>query len=152
MTKQPASIPAPARWLGYAGLLPQLAVVGALLTRDLEWRFTALAAGFAYAALILSFLGGLWWGLAAQAPDRTPAWVWPASVIPSLVALLSALPWTTGDRWPGPSLILLGVSLIAALGVDYRLYRLGVAPAWWMPLRVPLSGGLGLLTIAAALL
>lgn len=146
------NLPVPARWLGYAGLLPQAAVVAALLTHDLEWRFTALATGFAYAALILSFLGGLWWGLAAQASERTPKWVWPVAVIPSLVALLSALPWATGDTWPVPSMLLLGVSLIVALGVDYRLYRLGIAPAGWMTLRVPLSVGLGLLTIGAALL
>ena len=152
MTDTPSRVPPAARWLGYAGLLPQLGVVATLLTGNAASRFTALATGFAYAALILSFLGGIWWGLAAQAARRAPTWLWIVSIAPALVALLSAVPWTTGDPWPGPSLLLLGASLIGALFVDYRLYRLGIAPDWWLWLRVPLSGGLGLLTIATALL
>lgn len=152
MIQPDRSVPPIARWLGYAGLLPQLGVVATLLTGNPASRFTALATGFAYAALILSFLGGTWWGLAAKAEQKAPWWLWTVAVAPSLVALLSAVPWTTGDTWPGPSLVLLGLSLLAALVVDYRLYRLGIAPAWWMWLRAPLSGGLGVLTIAAALL
>lgn len=152
MNQQSRDVPRAARWLGYAGLLPQMAVIATLLTGNVASRFTALATGFAYAALILSFLGGTWWGLAAQAGPRADRWIWTVSVAPSLIALASAVPWTTGDRWPGPSLALLGVSLIVALFVDYRLYRLGIAPVWWLWLRAPLSGGLGLLTIAAALL
>ena len=40
-------------------------------------------------------------------------------------------------------------ALLVSLGVDARLGAL--APRWWMALRVPLSLGLGALTIAAAL-
>jgi hypothetical protein len=50
-----------------------------------DHRFSALALAFAYAALILSFLGALWWGLAAAQPARAPEWVWPAGVAPSLL-------------------------------------------------------------------
>ena len=152
MNQHDRPIPPAARWLGYAGLLPQVAVVATLCTGNVASRFTALATGFAYAALILSFLGGTWWGLAAQAGPRAHKWIWTVSVAPSLIALLAAVPWTTGDRWPGPSLLLLGLSLIGALLVDYRLYRLEIAPGWWLRLRIPLSGGLGLLTIAAGLM
>ena len=152
MTDPSRHVPAAARWLGYAGLLPQIAVVATLSTGNVASRFTALATGFAYAALILSFLGGTWWGLAAQSNGRATKWIWTVSVAPSLIALLSTVPWTTGDPWPGPSLLLLGASLIGALFVDYRLVRLGIAPGWWLWLRAPLSGGLGLLTIAAGLL
>ncbi|WP_375394246.1 DUF3429 domain-containing protein [uncultured Sphingomonas sp.] len=152
MNRHFRDIPAAARWLGFAGLIPQAAVVATLLTGNVAARFTALATGFAYAALILSFLGGTWWGLAAQAGERAHKWIWTVSVAPSLLALASTVPWTTGDPWPGPSLLLLGLSLIGALLVDYRLYRLGIAPGWWLWLRAPLSGGLALLTIAAALL
>ena len=67
--------------------------------------------------------------------------------MPSLFALASAVPWAVGEPWPGPSLILLGVALIAALGVDHLLARRGLVPAWWMRLRIPLSLGLGLLTL-----
>lgn len=145
------SPPPLARALGLAGLAPQIAVIFVLLQHDPTTRFEALALGYAYAALILSFLGGLWWGLAARA-EETPAWLWVAAVIPSLVALASAIPWAEGKPWPGPSLIVLGTALIAALGVDWRLARTGLAPPWWMSLRVPLSLGLGGLTIASALL
>ena len=73
-------------------------------------RFTALSVGYGYAALIFSFLGGVWWGLAAMGGARTPGWVWVAAVVPSLLALATAWPWATGGTWPGPSLIVLGVA------------------------------------------
>ena len=145
-------LPPVALRLGYAGLLPQLVAVAALASGDLDWRFTALAAAFAYAALILSFLGGIWWGIAASVAGRAPAWLWIVAVVPSLVAFASAIPWVIGAPWPGPSLLVLGSALIAALAVDLRLVRLGLAPAAWMALRAPLSLGLGGLTILAALL
>ena len=44
---------------------------------------------------------------------------------------------------------MLGGALLVTLGVDAKLGAL--APRWWMALRVPLSTGLGLATIAAAL-
>lgn len=145
------AVPPVARRLGLAGLLPQLAVVAVLIEGDIGARFSALALGYAYAALILSFLGGLWWGLAARAA-RPPDWLWAAAVVPSLVALASAWPWAVGKPWPGPSLIVLGGALIGSLAIDARLARAGLAPSWWMALRVPLSLGLGALTIASALL
>jgi hypothetical protein len=47
---------------------------------------------------------------------------------------------------------ILGISLIAALAVDWRLVRDGLAPRWWLGLRVPLSLGLGGLTLAIGVL
>ncbi len=143
--------PSTPRLLGFAGLLPQLAAGYILLENNADWRFTALAMAYAYAALILSFLGGLWWGLAAAAGPRAPRWLWVAAVVPSLIALASAWPWATGQPWPGPSMILLGGALIAALGVDWRLQKTGIAPDWWLSLRVPLSLGLGGITLAIGL-
>ena len=146
-------IPALPRWLGFAGLLPQLGCVAVLYAGPTEWRAAALALAFAYAALILSFLGGAWWGIAAAAPaaERRNAlgWLWIAAVVPSLVALACFLPWAFGWQWPEPSLVMLAGALLVGLGVDARLGAL--APRWWMALRVPLSLGLGLLTLAAAL-
>ncbi|MGC5798677.1 DUF3429 domain-containing protein [Sphingomonas sp. NFX23] len=144
-------IPPIARLLGLSGLLPQLAAVALLLSGDPQSRFSALAIAYAYAAIILSFLGGLWWGLAARA-DSPPRWLWFASVAPSLIALVTAWPWMVGLRWPGPSLVVLGISLIAALLVDRALVRAGIAPPGWMALRIPLSLGLGVLTMLAAAL
>lgn len=138
------------RWLGLAGLLPQLAAVAVVLGGDGPLRFSALALGYAYAALILSFLGGIWWGVGAS-HERPPEWLWIAAIAPSLIALGTALPWALGEPWPGPSLLVLGVALIAALGVDYALSRHGLTPSWWMSLRLPLSLGLGALTLLLAI-
>ena len=143
------------RILGLAGLLPQLACVLAVWIGPLEWRFTALAIGWGYAALIFSFLGGLWWGLAAAesaAGRQVPAWLWLLSVVPSLWALVTYLPWIAGANWPGPSLVGLGLAILASLFVDRRIgTELQVTPPWWMALRTPLSCGLGLLSILLAL-
>ena len=144
------STPPPAWWLGYAGLLPQIAVVMILLTHNLSWRFAALALGYAYAALILSFIGGAWWGLASRAAGNAPPWVWIAAIMPSLIALASAVPWAIGTEWPGPSLGWLGLALVCSIAVDYRMNISGLCPRWWMTLRIPLSLGLGLLTMMAA--
>jgi len=144
-------IPPIARLLGLSGLIPQLAAVALLLSGDPQSRFSALAIAYAYAAIILSFLGGLWWGLAART-DSPPRWLWFASVAPSLIALVTAWPWMVGLRWPGPSLVVLGISLIAALLVDRALVKAGIAPPGWMKLRMPLSLGLGVLTMLAAAL
>ena len=147
------SVPALPRWLGLAGLLPQFTCLAVLYAGPAEWREAALAIAFAYAALILSFLGGMWWGIAAAAPAaqrrRTLGWLWIAAVLPSLVALACFLPWALDWAWPEPSLVMLGGALLVTLGVDAKLGAL--APRWWMALRVPLSTGLGLATIAAAL-
>jgi hypothetical protein len=48
--------------------------------------------------------------------------------------------------------VVLGVSLVGALLVDRALVRSGIAPPGWMALRVPLSLGLGVLTMLAAAL
>lgn len=147
------SVPALPRWLGLAGLLPQFTCLAVLYAGPAEWREAALAIAFAYAALILSFLGGMWWGIAAAAPAaqrrKALGWLWIAAVLPSLVALACFLPWALDWAWPEPSLVMLGGALLVSLGVDAKLGAL--APRWWMTLRVPLSTGLGLATIAAAL-
>lgn len=141
-----------ARAFGYAGLLPQGLVVAALLAGGPDIRFTALSLGYAYAALIFSFLGGLWWGLASAATVPCPRWVWGVAVAPSLISLLSAWPWATGMSWPGPSTILLGIALAASIVVDLKLKQAGLTPPGWLSLRIPLSLGLGLMTLVAGLI
>lgn len=146
------TLPPPlARWLGLAGLIPQLYATAVVLGGDPANRFTALSLGYAYAALILSFLGGIWWGIAAGAAGLrsivVPRWLWFVAVVPTLIALASALPWALGTPWPQPSLIALGTALIAACGIDWLLWRHGLVPDWWLTLRLPLSIGLGVLTI-----
>ncbi|QJB69471.1 DUF3429 domain-containing protein [Parasphingorhabdus halotolerans] len=141
--------PPSASILGLAGLLPQLLCLVAVF--DDDTRYIALSAAFLYAAVIFSFLGGLWWGLAVTNP-KAPQWVYGIAVVPSLLAVVSGIPWMIGTTWPGPSLALLGIALIAALWIDFRLNRLGMMPVWMLRLRIILSTGLGLTTLALAAL
>lgn len=136
-----------ARWFGYAGLLPQLIAV-VLFMRGGEWGWIALAGSFAYAALIFSFLGGVWWGQALSVSDA-PRWALIAAILPSLLALALFMPWTLGWDWPGPSLLWLGVLIGLSPLVDRKL---GMGGPAWMRLRWQLSLGLGALTIGLAIL
>ena len=143
------SVPHLPRLLGLAGLLPQFACLCTAWFGPDEWYWTALAIGWGYGALIFSFLGGLWWGIAAGALARNvvvPGWLWIASVVPSLLALLTYLPWVFGLDWPEPSLVLLGLAILASLAVDRRLSG-REAPDWWWSLRMPLSLGLSFATV-----
>ncbi|QIG53101.1 DUF3429 domain-containing protein [Altererythrobacter sp. BO-6] len=136
------TLPRSARSLGYAGLLPQMLAL--LLSWDGgEKSYVAIAGGFAYAALIFSFLGGVWWGQ-ALAKGRSTAGVYVVSVLPSLISLALFLPWTFGWEWPGPALLYLGVFIALSPLVD-RWLRL--ADAGFMRLRWHLSLGLGAATI-----
>ena len=143
----PNTLTPAARALGYAGLLPQMLCIG-LIAIGHEWRYAALAGGFAYAAAIFSFLGGVWWGQAVQA-GRAGAGAYLVAVMPSLLAVALFLPWTLGWEWPGPALLYLGALILASPLIDRAL---GFAAPDFMRLRVHLSMGLGALTIALGLM
>ena len=136
-----------ARALGYAGLLPQIICIGMVLTGH-EWRFAALAGGFAYAAAIFSFLGGVWWGQAVQSARATTG-AYLVAVLPSLIAVALFLPWSFGWEWPGPALLYLGALIALSPMIDRKL---GYAASDFLRLRLHLSLGLGGLTIALGLL
>lgn len=146
-------MPSFARWLGLAGLLPLVAVVAVLLIDDdPKNRQDMLALGLTYAALILSFLGGLWWGLAAASARPMPSWVWVAAVLPSLYAW-PPLGLAVLGLWPAATaLAIIGAGLWLALLIDRAMVAAGLTPPWWMRLRWPLSLGLGSLCLAAAAL
>lgn len=123
--------PLAARQLGYAGLVPF--VGGALLVwlvREDAHPYVVLALS-AYAATIVSFLGGIHWGLAMRVGHAAPttlAW----GVTPSLVA------WTAVMMPPDAGLVIHGAMLLVCYAVDRRLYPLqGVAH--WLTLRFRLS-------------
>ena len=136
-----------ARVLGYAGLLPQIICIAMVLTGH-EWRYAALAGGFAYAAAIFSFLGGVWWGQAVQSARATTG-AYLVAVLPSLIAVALFLPWSFGWEWPGPALLYLGALIALSPMIDRKL---GYAPSDFLRLRLQLSLGLGGLTIALGLL
>lgn len=138
------SLHARARLLGYAGQLPQLLAV--ILLADPETRWIALAGGFGYAALIFSFLGGVWWGIGVSNP-QAPRWIYGVAVLPSLIALAAYLPWIFGWSWPGPSLLVMGICLVLSPIVDREMALKLPLPDGWLRLRSRLSFGLGALTL-----
>lgn len=149
-THSPASLTMPSRVLGYAGLLPQIICLAMILGGH-EWRYAALAGGFAYAAAIFSFLGGVWWGQAiagGREGKTATTGAYLVAVMPSLIAVALFLPWTLGWEWPGPALLYLGALILTSPLVDRAL---GYAAPDFLRLRWHLSIGLGALTIALGL-
>ena len=97
----------------------------------------------AYAAIIVSFLGGIRWGFAVREGDRGSQYA--IGVTPSLLAwaaLAAPEPWR---------LVSLGALLIVLWPLDRGLVRDGVAPAWFGRLRMILSLGAGTAVLVGAL-
>ncbi len=124
--------------LGLAGLIPF--VWGAITATSPElaiWGQDNLGARFNgpyiqlfYGAIILAFMSGVLWGFAAKS-DKPIGYV--LSVIPALWAF-----FMTGG---GP--VAAGMNLIAGflglLLLDWQFWRWGLAPSWWMNLRILLT-------------
>jgi Protein of unknown function (DUF3429) len=142
------SLPRPLLAFGLAGLLPQ-AICLALVAHGGPERWVALAAACFYAAIILSFLGGLWW-MAGLLAGLRASWVYGMAVVPSLIGFAALLPWCFGWSWPSPSLAVMGLTLLASPLVDRALARHMALPAGWLRLRVIMASGLGLLTLLIA--
>jgi Protein of unknown function (DUF3429) len=131
--------------LAYAGLLPF--VVGALLVWLLAGynveahAFVALSLS-AYAAVIVSFLGGIYWGLGFRQSMPSPQpFVW--GVVPSLLACVAVvMPAYAG-------LVVHGVMLVVCYLVDRHFYPLLGARAW-LTLRFRLSAVAALSCFLAA--
>lgn len=136
--------------LGAAGLLPQAACVLAALVR-VDSRMAAAVIGGGYAALILSFLGGMWW---MQALGRSDARWWPylLAVLPSLVGWATLLAVVLGVAPASAGLTLLAVALLTSPLGDRSIGPLLRDVPVWRRLRLVLSGGLGALTLALAVL
>ncbi|USI72307.1 DUF3429 domain-containing protein [Sphingomonas morindae] len=146
-------VPLAAAVLGGLGLAPPaIALLVRLLAAgsdDQGLPGFALVMGLSYIAIILSFLGGLWWGLAARDGGSGRGGWYGLAVVPSLWAF--AVQGLSG--WaPRGAALMLALGLVASLLVDRRLVRDGLAPRWWLRLRVPLSCGLAALTVALAAL
>jgi hypothetical protein len=121
-----------ARGLGYAGLLPFVGGALWLLAGPAEHQALAARALAAYAATIVSFLGGIHWGLAFAAPEGPSSGRLLWGVVPSLLAWPALLLPAAGG------LALLAGTLVLCYAVDHRAYpRLGLAA--WLPMRRTLS-------------
>jgi hypothetical protein len=143
----PLSVPPPAPTafayrLGYAGLMPF--VLGALLVWfvRVDAHPHVVLALSAYAAVIVSFLGGIHWGIAFREAAPPPAlFAW--GVVPSLVA------WVAVLMPPSAGLVIHGAMLWGCYAVDRRVYpRHGMAQ--WLTLRFRLSAVAGLMCFLGA--
>jgi Protein of unknown function (DUF3429) len=132
--------------LGLSGLIPQILTSWFVIYGD-DPNFVRLA-GFFYAALILSFLGGLWWGVAATRPGA-PVWIYVVAVCPSLIAFASVLGWA-GGLSTALSCSVVAIALLVTPAMDRILDKRGFVPRNWMLMRLILSVGLGLLTLNLA--
>lgn len=122
--------------LGYAGLIPFVLLAALMWLVDAELLpFVAIALG-GYAAAIVSFLGGVHWGIGfmkiqsdAMAAPRFHFW-W--GVVPSLVAWLALM-------MPAyAALPLLGLVVVACYAVDSKTYP-AAGLASWLPMRLRLT-------------
>ena len=136
-------IPTAALVLGLAGLIPFAACAVAAHAVPAGQQAGALQALAGYGAVILSFLGGVRWGLVIRMPAEGA--VFPhllLSVAPSILCWAALLLPTRAG------LALLAVGFIVMLVLDWRTT---LAPAWYRRLRLPLSAG-AVLALAAGLL
>lgn len=76
-----------AYWLGLAGLIPFVGLTALMFQPWSEAIFIT------YSAIILSFLGGIHWGVALQQPNWANSWRISLCMLPSLIGWLAlALP------------------------------------------------------------
>lgn len=123
------------RLLGYGGLLPFVFLALCLWLVGPELHPHVALALQAYGALIVSFLGGIHWGvgfLQALRTRRAPGFPFIWGVVPSLLAWIGVMmPASAGLAW-------LGFVLIACYAVDRRTWpAVGLAP--WLPMRLQLT-------------
>lgn len=120
--------------LGCAGVIPfGLAAISAHSGVTVLVLY-GLLGGTTYAAIILTFLGAVHWGLAMR-DDRHPAWyVW--SITPALLAWATLLIFDVELR-------LLGLIPLYGLAwsVDRQAFIKGLIPSWYMRLRHGLTAG-----------
>jgi hypothetical protein len=127
--------------LGLAGLIPFVWGALTVLNQPLAtWAAANLGGRFVgpyiqlfYGAVILSFMSGILWGFATKATGAQAGTGYALSVIPALWAF-----FMTGGGPVGA-----GLNLMFGFGglliLDFAFWRWGLAPEWWMKLRVLLT-------------
>lgn len=134
-------IPTSALLLGLGGLIPFLwgaassawIVVGYLSVPDVLLVYSGTAVLLHYGTIILCFMAGAIWGFAAK--DGGP-WMPIGLALSVLPALLMFFVFPLPILTEFYALILGFVGLLA---VDWTCARRGLAPEWWMSLRLILT-------------
>lgn len=147
-------IPAAALWLGLAGLLPFAWGVLTLFAPQVSLltvafvgpRFIGPYVGLFYGAIILAFMSGVLWGFATKAEGSVAGVGYGLSVLPALWAF-----FTTGGGSQAAAIALIA-GFVGLLGLDWLFWHHGLAPPWWMKLRIILTAGVVLCLLPVALL
>ncbi|NBO20941.1 MAG: DUF3429 domain-containing protein [Rhodobacteraceae bacterium] len=134
-------IPAAALVLGLAGVIPFFWGVGTILSPALRHlglglmppMFLGPVVGISYGTVILSFMSGVLWGFATRDQGRGAAIGYVLSVIPALWVFFMVQDATEASQ------IYLIAGFLGLLGLDYSFANRGLAPAWWMRLRLLLT-------------
>ena len=118
--------------LGYAGLIPFILLAALMWLVDAELLpFVAIALS-GYAASIVSFLGGVHWGIGFMKGEATPQFHFVWGVVPSLIAWLALM-------MPAyAALPLFGLVVVACYAVDSKTYP-AAGLASWLPMRLRLT-------------
>jgi hypothetical protein len=127
--------------LGLAGLIPFIASAASELSPGLFEalattfgpRFVGPYMGLAYGTIILSFMSGVLWGFATKATGGVAAYGYAISTIPALWAFFFV------GSGPVSSAIWLALGFILLIGLDFMFWQRGLAPDWWMRLRIMLT-------------
>ncbi|WP_424975781.1 DUF3429 domain-containing protein [Dinoroseobacter sp. S124A] len=134
-------IPRSALILGLAGLLPFLFGAGTLLSEGLARfgmdsfgpRFIGPYVQIFYGTIILAFMSGVLWGFATKATGTVATTGYGLSVVPALWAFFMV------GGGPVSAQMNLITGFVGLLALDYLFWKQGLAPAWWMHLRVLLT-------------
>jgi hypothetical protein len=134
-------IPRAALLLGLAGLIPFIWSAATHLSPALsaqagQWlppMFLGSYVGLTYGTVILSFMSGVLWGFATKADGREAALGYALSVIPALWVF--AMVSDASDT----SAIFLAAGFVGVLFLDATFQAWGLAPRWWLRLRVMLT-------------
>ncbi len=123
--------------IGYGGLIPfAVAALASWFDVSLPFGLEPTMLAKTYGAVILSFLGGIRWGVALS-----PL----AGDVRNRHIVLSALPpiagWCALALPDAASLTLLLAAFVAQVYWDVRAFRRGLIPAWFRDLRVALTFG-----------
>ena len=134
-------IPTAPLLLGLAGLIPFVWGALTLYSDPLAtWgnstfgpRFVGPYVQLFYGAVILSFMSGVLWGFATKASGARAAMGYGLSVIPALWAFFM----TGGGPVSAGTYLIFG--FLGLLVLDFAFWQWGLAPRWWMALRVLLT-------------
>ena len=131
-----STVPRGAAVLGWCGVIPFAALTAAALGSTPLDPAHAERLLVLYGAVILSFMGGVHWGLAisGRGPNANPDTAHlTASVLPALVGWVAALLSTK------PGIIVLVCGFLVLLAYDIRTVRANIAPRWYARLRIQLT-------------